>query len=175
MEEKWQKLEAWLAENAPQVLTPLNPPATEDEITAAETRIKMKFPPSVRASYLVHNGEQRKWGLFAAWQFLPLEQVVKTIDEMIRIEEQFKFGDFDATLMIPILQSGGGDFYYVEKSVNGKETKVIEWWHEQPSRDVKFQSFAAFFDDFLAKLENGEIIFHEEVGGLVQISDLKES
>ncbi len=56
MKEKWQKLERWLAANAPKVLEGLNPPATEAEITAAETAINMSLPPSVRKSYQVHNG-----------------------------------------------------------------------------------------------------------------------
>ena len=168
MREKWQKLEHWLAANAPKVLEPLNPPASEAEITTAEAAIGMSFPPSVRDSYEVHNGEKDVWGLFATWQFLPLDRVVSTIEEMKGIEAEF----FDTSLMIPILESGGGDWYYVERSCNGEETELIEWWrHEVPSRDVKAASFEAFFDEFLQQLESGAVVFDEEYGGLVEKED----
>ena len=171
MKEKWQKLESWLAANAPKVLEPLNPPASEAEIAATEAAIGMSLPPSVRDSYEVHNGEKNVWGLFATWQFLPLEEVVGTIEEMEQIEAEYQFGDFDTSLMIPILRSGGGDLYYVERSYNGEETELIEWWHEDPSRDVKAASFEAFFDEFLQRLESGAVVFDEECGGLVEKED----
>ena len=168
MKEKWQKLERWLAANVPRVLEGLNPPANEAEIMAAEAAINMSFPPSVRDSYRVHNGEKDywglkgDWGLFVDWRFMPLEQVVGRIKKMRRIQDELLLDDFDVSLMIPILESGGGDLYCVERSCNGEETELIELWHEVPSRDVKAASFEAFFDEFLQQLETGAIVFDEE-------------
>ncbi len=162
MKGKWQKLEKWLEENAPRVLATLNPPASVAKIAEVEARFKVLFPPSVRESYLLHDGQPTlSWGLFGGSRFMSLDDVVDQVNMLIEIEKECHFGDFDPSLMIPVIdQNHSGDFYYVENSANNAETELIEWWHEEPTRDVKADSFLAFFDDFLNQVEAGNYVFH---------------
>lgn len=162
MKDKWQKLEHWLTANAPRVLENLNPPASENKIAETEAKLNIKFPPSVRKTYLLHDGQPTEaWGLFGGYRLLSLDDIVDLVEMQVQIEEEYEFGDFDASLMIPLIDlSCTGDFYYVENSVNNEETELIEWWHEEPTRNVKATSFEAFFDDFLSQVENGDFIFH---------------
>ena len=52
----WDRLHASLLLKANSLLDALNPPATEQEIKAAETALSMTLPESYRAAYLVHDG-----------------------------------------------------------------------------------------------------------------------
>ena len=80
----------------------------------------------VITSYLIHNGESKESdGLFGLWRFMPLEEVVMRSKELASVSRQYKFDDFDASLMIPILESNN-DFCYVESSRAEEETPVIK-------------------------------------------------
>jgi cell wall assembly regulator SMI1 len=55
MNEIWDRIEAWLAVNAPAVLAGLNGPATEQEINATERSLGVTLPEDVRATYRRYN------------------------------------------------------------------------------------------------------------------------
>ncbi len=55
----------------------LRPPATEDEIAAAERAMGVTFPPDLRALYRLADGEDSDFGLFGGPTFLPLDAVVE--------------------------------------------------------------------------------------------------
>ena len=145
MKEKWQQLEQWLEQNAPALLQNLNPPATEADIAQTEAAMQMQLPPSVRQSYLIHNGETpSSWGLFVARRFLPLNEMLDWLKEMQAIEDEYQFGDFDTGRMIPIFHENG-NLLYVEHRTDGGESEVIEWWHEDPMREVKGRKLGRLF------------------------------
>lgn len=52
----WDRLHASLSVKAQNLLDALNPPATEQEIEAAERVLGTALPESCRAAYLVHDG-----------------------------------------------------------------------------------------------------------------------
>jgi cell wall assembly regulator SMI1 len=146
----------------------LNPPATPEKLAMTEKALGAAFPPSVRESYLRHDGEvPRSGGMFGLWDWLTLDEVVQQTEEMRKIEEEFEFGDFEPGFMLPILMSGGGDLRYVEASKDRAETPVIEWWHEVPTRDVQYPSFEAMLEDFATRLENGEFTQPNGLTGLI--------
>ena len=172
MKGRWKTIEAWLEENAPEVGRGLEPPTSEAEITTAESAMRVRLPPWVRAAYLIHDGESvESDGLFGLWRLLPLQEVVEVARELATLSDQYGFDDFDSHLMIPILESSG-DHYYVESSIEGEETPVIEWWQEDPSRDVKAASFAQFVDAFIARLTANQYLY--EPGGLQGLIDIDE-
>lgn len=176
MIENWERLTRWLRIHAPHLLNNFNEPASEAEISAFEAKINSKLPPTVRASYLIHDGETpESRGIFATWRFLPLAEVAAQIETVRFIAKKVKkkdFDNFDATKLIPVMRSGGGDLYCVENSIDGAESELVEWWHESPSRIIKAVNFAVYFADFIEKLENGEIVAIENFNGLVSVSDL---
>jgi len=151
----------------------LNPLATEAEIAAVEKTLGVRFPKSVRDTYLIHNGEsQESDGLFGLWRLLPLDEVVTKSNELAELSRQYEFHDFDPSLMIPILESSG-DFYCVESSAAGEETPVVEWWHESPSHEIKSPSFGEFVEAFIEKLNRGGYVYRpNELKGLIDIDDL---
>jgi cell wall assembly regulator SMI1 len=56
MKELLQRLEAQLQLQYPDILPTLNPPATEEQITAVEAAMKQKLPEDVKTAYRWHNG-----------------------------------------------------------------------------------------------------------------------
>lgn len=173
MEHRWERLKDWLEANAPAVTEALRPAATEAELDRAEADIGLTFPPSVRESYRVHDGQTTdSWGLFDGWRLLPLDDIVVEWQNQREIERRYEFGDWDPQTAIPLMEDGGGNFLYVEHAPDRMETPVIEWWHEQPTRDVQAASFAAYIEAFLEALEAGAYVYLQKDGALVHEDDL---
>ncbi len=58
MQDVWNRIESWLATNAPNVLSYLLPGATNEEIQQTEVALGIQFPEDVKASYRIHNGHE---------------------------------------------------------------------------------------------------------------------
>ncbi|MFI6283197.1 SMI1/KNR4 family protein [Streptomyces sp. NPDC051018] len=56
VEESWARVDAWLAEHAPETLRALRPPAGKEEIAEAERTLGVTFCPDLVASLLCHDG-----------------------------------------------------------------------------------------------------------------------
>lgn len=52
----WDRIETWLAANAPRTLATLSGPADEDDVRGAERALEVTFPPGLVASLRRHNG-----------------------------------------------------------------------------------------------------------------------
>ena len=162
MQDRWNRLKQWLEEeNGDVMLEELEPPATEAELDEAEAEIGLEFPPSVRESYLVHDGMDSHRSPFHVWRPLPLEEVVSQADGMAGIGEQFGYDCWDPTVAIPIMANGSGDLVYVEHAPDGEETPVTSWNHETHANDELAPSFAALFDLLLEGIDAGNYSYEE--------------
>ncbi|MEO2091047.1 MAG: SMI1/KNR4 family protein [Gemmataceae bacterium] len=71
MKKEWQRIAAWLKEHAPDILTDMNPAATEEQIDWAEQQLGHTFPGDVREWYSTHNGST-SCALLEYWDFYSL-------------------------------------------------------------------------------------------------------
>jgi cell wall assembly regulator SMI1 len=71
----WQRIDAWLAQNAPASHALLQPPAQPEAISRAEAAIGMPLPPDLRESLLCHNGDGFP-GILPCGPLYPVEEVV---------------------------------------------------------------------------------------------------
>ncbi|MEZ0370916.1 MAG: SMI1/KNR4 family protein [Candidatus Sericytochromatia bacterium] len=164
------QIEAWLDAHAPALNSYLNPPASLEQINYLEQQIGCRLPVSVREAYHLHDGEAKASdGLYGTWRWLPLAEVLAVHEEHCSIEAEYHFGDFLPALMIPLMQSGGGDLYYIEycgkpseSDASDWESEVIEWFHEQPTREVIAASFARLWKTFANGLEAGEYVYRPD-------------
>ncbi|MFF8413950.1 SMI1/KNR4 family protein [Streptomyces omiyaensis] len=62
VEESWDRIESWLGRHAPVTHGLLRPPAVPADITAAELRLGVTFPPDLRKSLLRHDGVELQEG-----------------------------------------------------------------------------------------------------------------
>jgi hypothetical protein len=73
----WKRFESWCRQYAPEILTTLNPPASESDIDTVESDLKCPLPCSLKIFYRFHNGQhiphQNRasigWGIFGGTQF----------------------------------------------------------------------------------------------------------
>eukprot|EP00884_Botryococcus_braunii_P005847 jgi/Botrbrau1/15263/Bobra.0382s0005.1 len=53
----WRKFEGWAAEHFPRLLPSLREGASEEQLDEAEVRLEHKLPPTLRALYRIHDGQ----------------------------------------------------------------------------------------------------------------------
>ncbi|KAL6946861.1 hypothetical protein ACO0QE_001713 [Hanseniaspora vineae] len=54
----WKHIDSWCTENSPDLSASLDNPCTRNDLTGAEQDLNISFPPSVRASLRVHDGQE---------------------------------------------------------------------------------------------------------------------
>lgn len=165
MEDRWKQVEAWIETNAPALASSLQPPATEAAIEEAEQRLDLTFPPSVRQSYLRHDGETDSFAGVLGYRFLTLDELVNEAESLREIDEDFDY-DFWGDSLIPLFAVGNGDLLCVSDAPDGEETAFRRWDHESSAREELEPSFPAFVDTVLETFEAGEYEYNEERGWL---------
>lgn len=150
----WQRIERWLAANAPQIHESLNPPAAAGEIEQLAAIMGQDLPPDLVASYQIHNGqndESEGGGMMPfgkdygdiAHSLASIQEVIMDYEMMTDLLES---GDFvgiekephDAIktapwnkAWIPIANDGGGDYHCVDldpgpRGTRGQIITVVE-------------------------------------------------
>jgi cell wall assembly regulator SMI1 len=97
----WDRFEAMLRVRAPALLAALLPPATEAEISEAESAMCVQFPEEVRRAYLRHNGSLGDHPTFcgSGWIFVgnnwwaSLEEMVEAWRSKVRVSEKLRHQD----------------------------------------------------------------------------------
>jgi cell wall assembly regulator SMI1 len=56
VDDAWQRIQAWLAGNAPATLATLRPPAAPGQVVAAEAELGLAFPTDLTASLRRRDG-----------------------------------------------------------------------------------------------------------------------
>ena len=183
----WQRLETWLAANLPDVLETLNPGCTKAELNAFENEMKVKLPPDVRESFLIHNG-QKPYADPGAIIGQPLESIQRVQSSLAhwrwRYEEE-QTSDHDPgfreeNTSIPIdaiqceyatpgwipLGDRDGNCYGVDLNPgpNGVMGQVINFGRDEAEKSVLALSWAHFLQDVADELEAGylEMTFDDE-------------
>lgn len=183
MEEVWNRIEAWLGANAPEVLRGLNPPATQDQIANAEKALGVSFPPDVVKSFLIHNGQASNtpW-LLDGWEFMSLERI---IDEWTVWKGLLDGGDFKDTesesdghtvtdwwnpRWIPLTYDGAGDHHCLDLNPGpgGNSGQIIIMWHDEGARPLIAPSYRQWLTNLARGFEAGQYELSEEYGAIVK-------
>lgn len=185
MDAIWERIERWLGANAPAVLASLNPPATPEQIAAAERHLGVTFPDDVRATYLRHDGQTPTGpGLFGGWEWMPLGEVVGHWDLWTELHDGGEFDGFTGDpggrvvadwwhrAWVPLTHNGAGDSHCVDLHPGpaGTPGQVIVMYHDYERRPVKATSFRVWLATFADELEAGGYVVSDH-GGLVRRHD----
>jgi hypothetical protein len=168
MNTSWQKLDAWLRANAPEAFPSLNGPATEQEIVATEAAISLPFPPTLRSSYLAHDGEAvDSNGLFECWQLLPLSRVREHWEEFVQLEREYgnrQFGDgkFSAVSSIPVMWFES-EIRYIQVAPGETEGALFELPRHGPPLRLA-DNWEAYLQEQLRRLNVGELVVDPDFG-----------
>lgn len=79
MEKDWKYIHHWLGLNAPKILASLNPPATDKQLAALQSRFKVPLPDDFIALYRTHNGfdYHAVHGLFWGINFASIDEILQ--------------------------------------------------------------------------------------------------
>ena len=187
MRDIWNRIESWLAANAPNVLEGLNEGASETEIQKAETRLGIAFPSDVRASYALHDGQAKDApGLTDGGEFLTLARMCEEWDVWKGLLDG---GDFDGInsepegpirndwwnpAWIPLTYDGSGNHLCLDMAPaeGGDSGQIITMWHDDGSRQIVASGFRAWLEELAENLETGESVYSEEYFGIVGSDDV---
>lgn len=186
MQSLWTRFEAWLAENWPEGLADLNPPATDAQIDSLEKAIGAKLPDDYIACLKIHNGQDTMMaGVFGGSEFLSTEFV---LDEWAVWKELIESGTFEGNQgvpdsgikdnwwnprWIPFTHNGGGDHFCLDldPAKGGSPGQVITMWHDSGERAFIATNFTAWFTQYVDKVVAGKYVYSEDYGGLIDSED----
>lgn len=187
MQRLWGRFEMWLAENWPQGLEELNPPASDEQIAALEQALGLKLPADYLACLKIHNGQRTNFGggLFEGSEFLSSDQI---LDQWKIWKELLDDGDFEVAESepasgigndwwnagwIPFTHDGGGNHLCIDlaPTVTGHTGQVISMWHDSAERELLAPSFNAWFEAYVNAVCAGEYVYSDEYDGIVTRED----
>ena len=184
IDELWERLEAWCAENAPNMLEDLNPGADDDEIVALQAALAVELPDAFRQCLKAHDGESDGWPskVFAdmgaylgssriveMWQmrlqiagelgddFSDAERAEQIRDGIIFVNGPVRPDAFNAG-WIPIMDCNGDVFWALDfaPAEGGVSGQLIQVDLEGCDWKVIANTFEEFFAAYVAALESGE-------------------
>jgi cell wall assembly regulator SMI1 len=152
----WKRIDTALKANRA-VKPSLQKPATEAQIAKSEAAIGITFPPALRASYRIHNGQKSEadclfpeelFGLDGPFSLLSLDEIVNEWQTWKRLLDAGEFkkrkGNPDAGIRsdwwnpnwISFANDGGGDSLCIDLAParGGAVGQVILHRHDDPSR-----------------------------------------
>lgn len=160
----WRRIDAWLSENAPEVLAQLRPPAKGEDLSKLEAYVGGKLPAAIVEAYRAHDGaledattifgavrvpKEAPWAHFMYW--LSAE----------RVREQLAFmrdlGEWPEELL-PIAEDAGGNLVVIDL----KSGAVSAWDHEDWSTIKLAADFAQWMNDLADDMEASRVTVDEE-------------
>lgn len=156
----------------------LDPPATEADLAAVESRLGRRLPEDVRALYLLHDGQHQysfqdqrvAFGLFGEGNLLPLASVVAKWDGYARASatpgpdvgatsdpEGFIRDRYFDLGWVPLAHDGGGNFIGVDLAPgpNGTVGQVITYGRDDTDHHVIAPSVLSYLEQLVALLDAG--------------------
>jgi cell wall assembly regulator SMI1 len=191
--DSWQRIEMWLAANAPPIRKSLRSPAKEPAIEKLQTKLGQTLPADFVESVRVHDGQKAdaESGLFPAaddvlgalpaWRLLPLSEIASEWAMMKRLTDGGEFAgrksephrgirdDWWNTSWIPIGDNGGGDYLCLDLAParRGVAGQVIVFFHDMDDRQLIARSYAAALEKLAKGFESGKYVLDED-GGIVE-------
>lgn len=169
--QRWAAIAAWLATHAADVLASFLPPATADEITAAERALGTQLPVELRQFYAIHGGQAPGGPMVDTCSLLPVAEIATRRDRLARL---LKPDDFDPSETDEAIQSAawspgwipigcsarGRDYLCVdlEPGPGGAVGQIIELGVDHDERIVVATSFAELLGLFYEQLQADELM-----------------
>lgn len=193
MEDYWKRLKYWINNHAPHMLQGLNAGAAHESIMQLEQLIGHNLPEDFKVFYGWHNGQRpESEGLIDTEELLSLTRIeeewkkwqelleggdfVKDGTEVLSEPQQGIRDDWWNSLWIPITYDGMGNHYCLDldPATEGIRGQVIRMWHDAPERELVASSFREWISGYIGAVEQGEYVYSEDWGGIVNIEDARE-
>lgn len=175
----WERLEHWLEKHAPEVLSDLNPGATEEEIQELEQAIQYILPEDFKESLRIHNGQagESLW-LIGGWELLSAKRILDEWKVWKGLYNEGTFRDWKVEAAdeveqvwwkpswIPVTYNGCGDHHCmdVETGSAGRMGQIITMWHDDEERRVLAGNYGEWFAYLVNEIEQNDAEYVFESG-----------
>lgn len=178
----WNQIERWYAENAPRILENLRNGASDEDISNFEARVGLPLPDDYKASLRLHDGD----AYVHDYNYLSLEGVLNNWLLMTEQSEQGVFKErevFDAgggiiqntwwhRAWIPFAEDGGGNLICIDMApeADGVVGQILKMEMQLGPVATQYKSFL----EWLASYKNdiyGEVYEVDEDGYLIEKLD----
>lgn len=170
-----------ILENFEQHLKPIDqakdellPPATDEEINAAEKELGIKFPGDIRTLFKWHNGQKGIHFLYDEFRMYPLKEVVDLHKNGLKhcepdyFETEDESGVFKDCIAnekwINIGDNGGNTILFLDMDPGAQGTpgQLLESCDGQP--ECNFSGIKKFMNEVVRRIESEEIKWNENAG-----------
>ena len=156
-----RRADTWLMANRRDYYCILQPGVDDAALDAYEARFGLMLPTEFRQLYRWRNGQDLgvSLALVHNHMFMPLfasAAAKDLLDGMIG----FDFDDpaWWRRTWVPFTQSFGGDHYCLDLEAKGSATgQVIDFWHDDATRNVRARSLSSWFGELVAAMEEGRL------------------
>jgi cell wall assembly regulator SMI1 len=179
MNEKWTRIKAWLKENCPDLLSALNPGASEADFAQLERITGQVLPEDFKAFYRIHNGQnQHREGIWAGEELLSTYRIAEEWGIWKQLLDQGEFKDTDpspdegirkawfSAAWLPLTYDGAGnhDCLDLDPTPEGIRGQVLRMWHDDAERYLVAVDFEDWIDTYIEDLETGAMAYDENFG-----------
>ena len=188
------KIESWIKQNIPDLLTDLNDGASNDDILDLERRLDVSMPVSFKTLYLQHNGQKGDVhsGLFYGMTFLSIENIFaqwsswdgyyKDI-QMVTKESKYCKSIPENRIKkmianpkwIPIAYDHGGNYFGIDldPDESGNLGQVINFGKDESTKYVIASDLTLFLAWYAQELEGGNFSIEVHEGEGVEFNTLR--
>lgn len=173
MEATWDRIDTWLKARVPKLFNSLQPGATEIKIQETENHLGVEFPEDVRASYLIHDGQDpdAPYGIIpGGWNLLALDEIIVEWEAWKELLDSGEFEKAKGTpsgpvrddwwnlKWIPLTHDGSGNHHGLDLDPppKGRMGQIISMGHDGDERKVLTPSWQDFLDRLARDLERGK-------------------
>lgn len=154
-----EKVDQYLKTNRPEYYAILNPPLTDEGITAVEEKYGYKLPADLRALFQWKNGhgeEHFSEDFIDLYQFFSLDISLaagRELTEMIGLD--FTRENWWNKNWIPFLTEGSDHYCYdLEGTFTGNKGQIIKFKHDDSWRPVVAPNLTAFLEHIIISWPN---------------------
>ena len=161
MKDLIRRADVWLKANRPEYYAILRPGVGDAALDAYQARFGLVLPMELRQLYRWRDGQNLNVSaaLVRNHMFMPLSQSASSkelLDGMIGFD--FEDPAWWRRGWVPFTESYGGDHYCVDlESEGGRPGRVIDFWHNDATRNVLANSLAEWFRELVAAMEEGRL------------------
>lgn len=147
-----------------------------------EDHLEVQLPSEFVSFLKIHNGQNsNSEGLLDAEQLLSTERIAQEWAVWKELLDKGTFigiysdpaggvkNDWWNPKWIPITYDGSGNHYCIDldPASTGTSGQIIRMWHDEGTRELVAPSFKVWISQYLAELKNGQYIYSEEYGGII--------
>jgi cell wall assembly regulator SMI1 len=173
----WNKLEAWIKTNVPDLKKSLKKGASDKQIAKLEKHLGVELPEEYKTFLQLCNGlkDDAEAGFYDG-ELMSAENVAEQWTIWKNLLDGHHFEDISSKpekgirndwwnpKWIPITHDGGGNHLCIdlEPARDGRPGQIITMWHDSAERELMYASFTDWLEHILTGVESGEIVFDPE-------------